>query len=73
MPWVWNALRVTDTATRIPFVDYLVLGGDPHLVASECTEGGARFFDRRNACASGSASRKGPFLLTRPASLRCPG
>jgi len=43
---------VTDTAARIPFVDYLVLDGDPHLVASECTGCGARFFDRRNACAS---------------------
>jgi uncharacterized OB-fold protein len=40
------------TATQIPFVEYLVLGdGDPHLVASECTSCGARFFDRRNACA----------------------
>jgi uncharacterized OB-fold protein len=26
--------------------------GDPHLVANECTSCGARFFDRRNACAS---------------------
>jgi uncharacterized OB-fold protein len=33
-------------------VDYLVLGDDPHLVATECTDCGARFFDRRNACAS---------------------
>jgi len=41
------------TATQIPFVDYLVLDdGDPHLVASECTSCGARYFDRRNACAS---------------------
>ncbi len=39
------------TAT-IPHVDYLVLGDDPHLVANECTSCGARFFDRRNACAS---------------------
>jgi uncharacterized protein len=38
---------------RIPLVDYLVLDTDqPHLVASECTSCGARFFDRRNACAS---------------------
>ena len=36
----------------IPMVDYLVLGDSPHLVASECTSCGARFFDRRNACAS---------------------
>ena len=40
------------TATKIPFVEYLVLDeGDPHLVASECTTCGARYFDRRNACA----------------------
>jgi uncharacterized OB-fold protein len=36
---------------QIPLVDYLVLGKDPHLVANECTACGARFFDRRNACA----------------------
>ena len=38
---------------RIPFVDYLVLDdGAPHLVANQCTNCGARFFDRRNACAA---------------------
>ena len=37
---------------QIPLVDYLVLGDSPHLVAKECTSCGARFFDRRNACAS---------------------
>ena len=44
------------TVTQIPFVDYLVLGGTPHLVANECTSCGARFFDRRNACASCSGT-----------------
>ena len=39
-------------AAAVPIVDYLVLGDDPHLVASECTSCKARFFDRRNACAS---------------------
>jgi uncharacterized protein len=39
-------------AKQIPLVDYLVLGDRPHLVANECTGCGARFFDRRNACAS---------------------
>jgi uncharacterized protein len=39
-------------AGQIPLVDYLVLGDDPHLRARECTACGARFFDRRNACAS---------------------
>lgn len=40
------------TTTQVPLVDYLVLGEKPHLVANECTSCGARFFDRRNACAS---------------------
>ena len=40
------------TATQVPLVNYLVLGDRPHLVANECTSCGARFFDRRNACAS---------------------
>src|SRR5262249_50422400 len=38
-------------AGQIPLVDYLVLGDQPHLEANECTKCGARFFDRRNACA----------------------
>ena len=37
---------------RISLVDYLILDEEPHLVANECTECGARFFDRRSACAS---------------------
>ena len=36
----------------IPLTDYLVLDNDPYLVANECTNCGARFFDRRCACAS---------------------
>ena len=40
----------------IPFVNYLVLGDDPHLVAHECKSCGARFFDRRNACAGCSGT-----------------
>ena len=40
-----------DPATRIPVVDYLVLEGEPHLVANACTACGALYFDRRNACA----------------------
>lgn len=39
------------TDARIPLVDYLVLDDHPHLVANECTGCGARYFDRRNACA----------------------
>ena len=36
----------------VPLVDYLVLGSDPHLLAHECQNCRARYFDRRNACAS---------------------
>ena len=36
---------------RVPLVDYLRLEPEPHLVAQECSRCGARFFDRRNACA----------------------
>jgi uncharacterized OB-fold protein len=44
---------MTDTSApaQVPLVDYLVLGDHPHLVANQCTACGARFFDRRNACA----------------------
>lgn len=38
--------------TTVPLVSYLVLGDRPHLVAQQCTSCGARFFDRRNACAA---------------------
>ena len=41
---------------QVPLVDYLVLGDRPHLAANECTSCGARFFDRRNACASCSGT-----------------
>jgi uncharacterized OB-fold protein len=55
-------MRGMDTLTeegagrQVPLVEYLVLGDDPHLVAHECTSCGARFFDRRNACASCSGT-----------------
>ena len=38
--------------STVPLVAYLVLGDEPHLVAQECTACGARFLDRRNACAA---------------------
>lgn len=47
-----DTLGVSDVAAQVPLVDYLVLGDDPHLEANECTACKARFFDRRNACAS---------------------
>jgi uncharacterized OB-fold protein len=37
---------------QVPLVDYLVLGDQPYLRAHECTSCGARYFDRRNACAA---------------------
>jgi uncharacterized OB-fold protein len=37
---------------QIPLVDYLALTPEPHLVAHECASCGARYFDRRNACAA---------------------
>jgi uncharacterized OB-fold protein len=37
---------------QIPLVDYLVLGDEPHLEAHRCVACGARYFDRRNACAA---------------------
>jgi uncharacterized protein len=47
---------VTRMANQIPLVDYLVLDGEPHLSACECTNCGARYFDRRNACAGCSGT-----------------
>jgi uncharacterized OB-fold protein len=38
-------------AGRVPLVEYLTIDGTPHLVANECVSCGARYFDRRNACA----------------------
>jgi len=37
--------------SQVPLVDYLRLGANPHLRANECRTCGARYFDRRNACA----------------------
>ena len=36
---------------QVPLVSYLVLGDDAHLIAHECTNCKARYFDRRNGCA----------------------
>ncbi|MDG2427234.1 MAG: OB-fold domain-containing protein [Acidimicrobiales bacterium] len=46
-----SAREVSVASDCLPIVDYLQLGEDPHLVANECTNCGARYFDRRNACA----------------------
>ena len=44
--------ETTETSGKIPFVDYLILDNSPYLQAQECLSCGARYFDRRNACAS---------------------
>ena len=51
---------MTTSPQRVPLVDYLVLEPEPHLVANQCVSCGARFFDRRVACAncSGQAFHK---------------
>jgi len=36
----------------VPLVDYLRLGESPHLIAHECLNCRARYFNRRNACAA---------------------
>lgn len=39
-------------ADKISMVEYLSLeGGEPHLVANVCSNCGAEYWDRRNACA----------------------
>lgn len=55
---------------QIPLVDYLVLGDDPHLVAHECTACGARFFDRRNACAACGATEFTPARIATDGEVR---
>jgi uncharacterized protein len=57
-------------AQQVPYVGYLRLGGDPHLVASECTSCGALFFDRRNACANCGARHFGSRRLANDGVLR---
>lgn len=59
-----------DTAMQIPFVEYLVLGPEPHLVAQECTGCGARFFDRRNACAACSGTSFRPVAIPTDGTVR---
>jgi uncharacterized OB-fold protein len=51
MPVAQRAVDELATQRQVPIVDYLVLGETPRLVANECTACGARYFDRRNACA----------------------
>ena len=57
-------------ASQIPFVDYLVLGDDPHLVANACKSCGARFFDRRSGCANCSGTEFEPVRIATDGELR---
>jgi len=47
-------------AAQIPLVDYLALQPAPHLVATECTGCGAKYFGLRYACASCSGTEFAP-------------
>lgn len=59
------------TATTISAVDYLELDdGPPHLVAHECTSCGARYFDRRNACAGCFGTDFSPAKIATEGELR---
>ena len=52
-------------ATQIPLVSYLAIDdGAPHLVANTCDACGARFLDRRNACARCGARDFSPTALS---------
>ena len=55
---------------RIPLVDYLVLTDDPYLVAQECVGCGARYFDRRTACAGCSQQEFRQVEIPRTGTLR---
>ena len=55
---------------QVPYVSYLRLGDDPHLVANACSSCGALFFDRRNACASCGATDFSERRLANDGALR---
>ena len=59
-----SAREASGASNCLPIVDYLKLGEDPHLVANQCVDCGARYFDRRNACAK---CGKAEFVQTRVA------
>lgn len=56
----------------ISLVDYLSIDDDgmPRLIAHECTSCGARYFDRRNACAACFAQEFRPAEVARDGVLR---
>jgi uncharacterized protein len=55
---------------QLPYVGYLELGDEPHLVARECRSCGALFLDRRNACASCGGAEFGARRLSGDGTLR---
>lgn len=57
---------------QLSLVDYLSIEdpATPRLIAHECTSCGARYFDRRNACASCPASEFRPAEIAREGVLR---
>ena len=57
-------------AKQVPLVDYLVLGDSPHLIAHECAGCGARFFDRRNACAGCEGTEFSPVDIATSGEVR---
>jgi uncharacterized OB-fold protein len=57
-------------AQQMPYVGYLSLGQDPHLVGQQCQACGALFLDRRNACARCGGRDFGPRRLANEGALR---
>lgn len=57
-------------ADTIPAVSYLALGDEPHLVAQECAQCSALYFDRRNACAKCSGTEFGARRLSNDGVLK---
>ena len=55
---------------RVPLVDYLRLEPEPHLVAHACANCGARYFDRRNACARCGSTEFSPAAVDGTGELR---
>jgi uncharacterized OB-fold protein len=55
---------------QIPIVEYLALAPEPHLVSKECTNCGALYFDRRNACARCSGTEFGARDLAQTGTVR---
>lgn len=55
---------------QVPLVEYLELGDPPTLMANECTNCGARYFDRRVACASCEGTEFSKVAIPREGEVR---